>query len=75
MYQRRGAAARVRWLKGYFAYPLRIESLARHVRMSPSAFRVGYERPAQFSRESRRTFGAPPRWAVAALMVEAQPAG
>jgi AraC-like DNA-binding protein len=106
-------ARAIRWLKDRFADPLRIESLARHVGMSPSAlhlhfknvtamsplqyqkrlrlqearrlmlgegldaaeaaFRVGYESPSQFSREYRRTFGAPPRQDVAALKVEAQP--
>jgi AraC-like DNA-binding protein len=39
-----------------------------------AAFRVGYESPAQFSREYRRMFGAPPRQDVAALKVETQPA-
>jgi AraC-like DNA-binding protein len=107
-------ARAIRWLKDHFADPLRIESLARRVGMSPSAFhlhfkgltalsplqyqkrlrlqearrlmlgegldaaeaafRVGYESPSQFSREYRRTFGAPPRRDVAALKVEAQPA-
>jgi AraC-like DNA-binding protein len=106
-------ARAIRWLKDHFADPLRIESLARHVRMSPSAFhlhfkavtamsplqyqkrlrlqearrlmlgdgldaaeaafRVGYESPSQFSREYRRTFGAPPRQDVSALRIEAQP--
>ena len=105
-------ARAIRWLKDHFADPLRIESLAKHVRMSQSAFhlhfkgvtamsplqyqkrlrlqearrlmlgegldaaeaafRVGYESPSQFSREYRRTFGAPPRQDVAALKVEAQ---
>lgn len=32
-----------------------------------AAFRVGYESPSQFSREYRRTFGAPPRQDVVAL--------
>jgi AraC-like DNA-binding protein len=107
-------ARAIRWLKDHFAGPLRVESLARRVGMSPSAFhlhfkdvtalsplqyqkrlrlqearrlmlgegldaaqaafRVGYESPSQFSREYRRTFGAPPRRDVAALQVEAQPA-
>ncbi len=106
-------ARAIRWLKDHFADPLRIESLAKQVRMSLSAFhlhfkgvtamsplqyqkrlrlqearrlmlgegldaaeaafRVGYESPSQFSREYRRTFGAPPRQDVAALKVEAQP--
>jgi AraC-like DNA-binding protein len=106
-------ARAIRWLKDHFAAPLRIEALAKQVRMSPSAFhlhfkavtalsplqyqkrlrllearrlmlgegldaaeaafRVGYESPSQFSREYRRTFGAPPRRDVAALKVEARP--
>jgi AraC-like DNA-binding protein len=40
-----------------------------------AAFRVGYESPSQFGREYRRMFGAPPRRDVAAVQVEAQPAG
>src|SRR5262249_40268364 len=107
-------ASAIRWLKDHFADPLRVESLAKHVRMSPSAFhlhfkgvtamsplqyqkrlrlqearrlmlgagldaaeagfRVGYESPSQFSREYRRTFGAPPRQDVAGLRVETPPA-
>src|SRR5581483_7341030 len=35
------------------------------------AFRVGYESPSQFSREYRRTFGAPPPQDVAAIQAEA----
>jgi AraC-like DNA-binding protein len=106
-------ARAIRWLKDHFADPLRVEALAKHVRMSPSAFhlhfkgvtgmsplqyqkrlrlqearrlmlgegldaaeaayRVGYESPSQFSREYRRTFGAPPRRDVVALKLEAQP--
>jgi AraC-like DNA-binding protein len=106
-------ARAIRWLKDHFADPLRIESLAKHVRMSPSAFhlhfkgvtalsplqyqkrlrlqearrlmlgeeldaaeaafRVGYESPSQFSREYRRTFGAPPHRDVTALKVETRP--
>src|SRR5436309_16125241 len=31
-------ARAIRWLKDHFADPLRVESLARHVRMSPPAF-------------------------------------
>ncbi len=31
-------ARAIRWLKDHFAEPLRVESLAKHVRMSPSAF-------------------------------------
>jgi AraC-like DNA-binding protein len=104
-------ARAIRWLKDHFTDPLRIESLAKQVGMSPSAlhlhfkgvtalsplqyqkrlrlhearrlmlgegldaaqasFRVGYESPSQFSREYRRTFGAPPRQDVDALKVEA----
>jgi AraC-like DNA-binding protein len=103
-------ARAIRWLKDHFADPLRIEWLARHVGMSPSAFhlhfkgvtalsplqyqkrlrlqearrlmlgegldaaeaafRVGYESPSQFSREYRRTFGAPPRRDMAALWAQ-----
>jgi AraC-like DNA-binding protein len=33
----------IRWLKDHFADPLRIESLARHVRMSPSAFHLHFK--------------------------------
>ena len=106
-------ARAIRWMKDHFADPLRIELLAKHVRMSPSvfhlhfksvtalsplqyqkrlrlqearrlmlgeglgaaeaAFRVGYESPSQFSREYRRTFGAPPRRDVTALEVDTQP--
>jgi AraC-like DNA-binding protein len=32
-----------RWLKDHFADPLRIESLAKHVRMSPSAFHLHFK--------------------------------
>jgi AraC-like DNA-binding protein len=107
-------ARAIRWLKEHFAEPLRVETLARQVRMSPTAFhmhfkavtalsplqyqkrlqlqearllmlgdgldaaeaafRVGYESPSQFSREYRRMFGAPPRWDVAVLQAEPQPA-
>jgi len=103
-------ARAIRWLKDHFTDPLRIDSLAKRVGMSPSAFhlhfkgvtamsplqyqkrlrlqearrmllgegidaaeaafRVGYESPSQFSREYRRTFGAPPRQDVAAIRVE-----
>jgi AraC-like DNA-binding protein len=37
-------------------------------------YRVGYESPSQFGRDSRRLFGNSPRRDVAALRVEAQPA-
>jgi AraC-like DNA-binding protein len=107
-------ARAIRLLKDHFADPLQIESLARQVGMSPSAFhlhfkgvtamsplqyqkrlrlqearrlmlgegldaaeaafRVGYESPSQFSREYRRTFGAPPRRDVTTVRVAAQPA-
>ncbi len=33
-----------------------------------AAFQVGYESPSQFSREFRRTFGAPPARHVSALL-------
>ncbi len=36
-----------------------------------AAYRVGYESPSQFSREYRRTFGAPPRQHVTAVKVRA----
>jgi AraC-like DNA-binding protein len=36
-------ARAIRWLKDHFADPLRIESLARHVRMSPSAFHLHFK--------------------------------
>jgi AraC-like DNA-binding protein len=36
-------AAAIRWLKDHFADPLRIESLARQVRMSPSAFHLHFK--------------------------------
>jgi AraC-like DNA-binding protein len=36
-------ALAIRWLKDHFADPLRIESLARHVRMSPSAFHLHFK--------------------------------
>lgn len=106
-------ARAIRWLRDHYADPLRVEGLARHVGMSPSAlhlhfkgvtgmsplqyqkrlrlqearrlmlgegfdaasaaFRVGYESPSQFSREYRRTFGAPPRRDVAAVQGVAGP--
>ena len=36
-------ARAIRWLKDHFADPLRIESLAKHVRMSPSAFHLHFK--------------------------------
>ncbi|HTU88725.1 MAG TPA: AraC family transcriptional regulator [Gemmataceae bacterium] len=33
----------IRWLKDHFTGPLRIESLAKHVRMSPSAFHLHFK--------------------------------
>jgi AraC-like DNA-binding protein len=106
-------ARAIRWLKDNFTDTLRVESLAKRVGMSVSAFHlhfkgvtalsplqyqkrlrlqearrlmlgegleaaeaafhVGYESPSQFSREYRRTFGAPPRQDVAAFKAEVQP--
>jgi AraC-like DNA-binding protein len=36
-------ARAIRWLRDHFADPLRIESVARHVRMSPSAFHLHFK--------------------------------
>jgi AraC-like DNA-binding protein len=36
-------ARAIRWLKDHFAQPLRIDSLAKHVRMSPSAFHLHFK--------------------------------
>jgi hypothetical protein len=36
-------ARAIQWLKDHFADPLRIESLAKHVRMSPSAFHLHFK--------------------------------
>ncbi len=36
-------ALAIRWLKDHFAEPLRVESLAKHVRMSPSAFHLHFK--------------------------------
>ena len=36
-------ALAIRWLKEHFAEPLRVESLARHVRMSPSALHLHFK--------------------------------
>ena len=47
--------------------------LGEGIDAAEAAFRVGYESPSQFSREYRRMFGAPPRYDVTALKLEAQP--
>jgi AraC-like DNA-binding protein len=100
-------ARAIRQVKDHIAEPLRVDSLAKRIGLSSSAFhvhfkavtglsplqyqkqlrlqearrlmfgegldaseaafRVGYESPSQFSREYRRTFGAPPRQDIAAL--------
>src|SRR5207302_10501035 len=36
-------ARAIRWLKEHFAEPLRVETLARQVRMSPSAFHMHFK--------------------------------
>jgi AraC-like DNA-binding protein len=36
-------ARAIRWLKDHFADPLRVDSLARHVKMSPSAFHLHFK--------------------------------
>jgi AraC-like DNA-binding protein len=36
-------ARAIRWLKDHFANPLRVEALARHMRMSPSAFHLHFK--------------------------------
>src|SRR4051794_8003253 len=36
-------ATAIRWLKDHFADPLRVEALAKHVRMSPSAFHLHFK--------------------------------
>lgn len=36
-------ARAIRWLKEHFTDPLRVESLAKHVRMSPSAFHLHFK--------------------------------
>jgi AraC-like DNA-binding protein len=36
-------AKAIRWLKDHFADPLRVESLAKHARMSPSAFHLHFK--------------------------------
>lgn len=51
-------AAAIRWLKAHFADPLRIESLAKQVRMSPSAFHLHFKEvtamsPLQYQKRLR----------------------
>ena len=51
-------ARAIRWLKDHFADPLRIESLAGHVRMSPSAFHLHFKNvtamsPLQYQKRLR----------------------
>ena len=51
-------ARAIRWLKDHFADPLRVESLARHVRMSPSAFHLHFKAvtalsPLQYQKRMR----------------------
>jgi hypothetical protein len=52
----RRIARAIRWLTDHFAEPLRVESLAKHVRMSPSAFHVHFKgvtalSPLQYQRD------------------------
>src|SRR5207248_9489645 len=42
-------ARTIRWLKDHFADPLRVESLAKHVRMSPSAFHLHFRSVTEMS--------------------------
>jgi AraC-like DNA-binding protein len=51
-------AKAIRWLKDHFADPLRIESLAKHVKMSPSAFHLHFKgvtamSPLQYQKQLR----------------------
>jgi AraC-like DNA-binding protein len=51
-------ARAIRWLKDHFTDPLRIESLAKHVRMSPSAFHLHFKNltamsPLQYQKRLR----------------------
>jgi AraC-like DNA-binding protein len=51
-------ARAIRWLKDHFADPLRIESLAKHVKMSPSAFHLHFKgvtamSPLQYQKQLR----------------------
>ncbi len=51
-------ARAVRWLKDHFADPLRVEALARQVRMSPSAFHLHFKEvtglsPLQYQKQLR----------------------
>ena len=48
----------IRWLKDHFADPLRIESLAKQVKMSPSAFHLHFKNltamsPLQYQKRLR----------------------
>ena len=52
-------AKAIRWLKEHFVDPLWIEALAKHVRMSPSAFRLHFKgvtamSPLQYQKRLRR---------------------
>jgi AraC-like DNA-binding protein len=51
-------ASAIRWLKNHYADPLRIESLARHARMSPSALHLHFKgvtamSPLQYQKQLR----------------------
>jgi AraC-like DNA-binding protein len=51
-------ARAIRWLKDHFAEPLRVESLAQHVRMSPSALHLHFKNvtalsPLQYQKRLR----------------------
>ena len=51
-------ATAIRWLKGHFTDPLRVESLAKRVRMSPSAFHLHFKEvtamsPLQYQKQLR----------------------
>lgn len=51
-------ARAIRWLKDHFADPLQIKSLAKHVRMSPSAFHLHFKgvtamSPLQYQKQLR----------------------
>ena len=48
--------------------------LAGLLEASPAAHRVGYESASQFCREYSRLFGAPPRWDIAKLRLDARAA-
>lgn len=54
----RRIARAIRWLKDHFSDPLRVGSLARHVRMSPSAFHLHFKNvtamsPLQYQKRLR----------------------